>query len=49
MNPPGQSSIEALHTITTIYRREEGDDPPSSIEHRGLAYCCMLYIERGRR
>ena len=35
MNPPGQSSIEALHTITLyIYREREGDEPPteSSIE-----------------
>ena len=38
MNPPSQSSTEALHTVTLyiyIYRRQI--DPPS-IEHRCLAY-----------
>ena len=42
MNPPGQLSIEALHTVTPyiyiyiyIYRRQKD---PLSIEHRWLAY-----------
>ena len=37
MNPTGQLSIEALHTITLyiyIYI-SEGDEPPLSIKHRG--------------
>ena len=46
--PPGQSSMEALHTVTLyMYRegeREEGDEPPWSIEHRGLAYLYTKYI-----
>ena len=47
MNPPGQSSIEALHTITLnlyIYRRVLG--PPQSIEHKGIAYhyTASIYI-----
>ena len=50
MNPPGQSSMEALHTITLyiyIYRNEM--NTPWSIEHRGFAYCYTLYIYIGRR
>ena len=50
MNPPGQSSIEALHTIT-LHR--EGGEPPWSINHRGLAYhytsYIYIYIYRGWR
>ena len=46
MNPTGQSSIEALHTITLYIEREEGDEPPgqSSIEtfHTITLY---IYIE----
>ena len=48
MNPPGQLSIEALHTITLyIYRGR--DEPPWSIDHRGLSYHYTLYIYIGRR
>ena len=38
MNPPGQSSIEALHTVTLYIYISEGDEPSWLIDHRGLAY-----------
>ena len=44
MNPPGQLSIEALYTITLYIYIQEGDEPPRSIEHRGLAYHYTLNI-----
>ena len=44
MNPPGQLSIEALHTITPYIYIKEGDAPPWSIDHRGLAYHYTAYI-----
>ena len=58
MNPPGQSSMEALHTITLhiyiyIYRerereREEGDEPP--LVNQAWRPCILvhyIYIEEG--
>ena len=33
-DPPGHSSTEAFHTVTLIYK-EEGNEPPWSINHRG--------------
>ena len=45
---PSQSITEALHTPTLliyIYReREEGDEPPQSIDHSALAYHYTSYI-----
>ena len=51
MNLPVQSITEALHTITLLIYIEEGDEPPWSIDHRGLAYHYTLIIDiyRGRR
>ena len=48
MKSPWSINIEALHTVTLhryIYRkREEGDEPPWSIDHRGLSYHYTAYI-----
>ena len=44
MNPPGQSSIEALHTVTLDIYISEGDEPSWSIDHRGLAYHYTAFI-----
>ena len=49
MNPPGQSSIETLHTVTPyIYRKEMNPPGQSSIEalHTVTLY---IYIYIGRR
>ena len=47
MNPPGQSSIGALHTITLyIYRYiyiEEGDETPGQLSIEAL-HTVTLYI-----
>ena len=45
MNPPGQSITEALHTTTLLIYK--GDEPPWSINHRGLAYCYTANIYKG--
>ena len=43
MNPPGQSSIEALHTVTLHIYIEEGDDPPGQSSVEAL-HTITLYI-----
>ena len=52
MDPPGQSSIDALHTTTPNLADIAqctyiltADGPPQSIEHRCLTYC---YTKLGR-
>ena len=45
MNCPGQSSIEALHTVTLyIYIYREIDEPPRSINDRSLAYHYTFFL-----
>ena len=45
MNHPGLSITEALDTTTLLlYIEREGDEPPWSIEHRGLAYWCTKSV-----
>ena len=47
MDPPSQSSIEALHTIRLyIYIYIYIYGPPSHIKHRGLCITYTLYIYR---
>ena len=45
MNPSGQLITEALHTATLLIFM--GDEPPCSIDHRGLAYHYTAYIYIG--
>ena len=49
MNPPSQSSIEALHTITIYIERERKEMNPLVNDHRGIAYhdTAYIYIEEG--
>ena len=44
LNPPAQSSIEALHTVTLSIYISERDEPSWSMDHRGLAYHYTVYI-----
>ena len=50
MNPSGQLITEALHTATLLIYIYKRDEPPWSINHKGLAYhyTIYIYIERER-